>query len=181
MPDEALTRYLAQLQEQAVTAQCELDYVTQLQQHVPGLTTTVDRWQQRRLGSAWANARADRAEIKHNCGCCHDSPLEVRPYVVLDLKWTPPTIVPQSAPETNPAYRRLYCHPERFVIGEKCGSYDRFDSNWETRLRDVGIAEAAIQQVHVYQEAQRALRRAELEAELEHLDDPPPEFPEPVV
>jgi hypothetical protein len=76
---------------------------------------------------------------------------------------------------------RVYSQPERFVVGEKDGSYDRAFADWEGELRRAGIGDAAIAHVRVYFAEQQHRRRNELERELANLDAPPPVDPEPLI
>jgi len=144
---------LAEAQEKLAKAQKKLAEITRLCEHFPDLEVSVDRWSQERLVSSKVNPIADQVDIRHNCGCCEDSPVEVRPYIVFEDK-------------------QVFSSPDCFIVGEKNPSnyHDEPHEGWEERLRAKQIPEPAIQLVRDYFAKEVETRRAELQAELDGLD-----------
>lgn len=77
------------------------------------------------------NSLATSCDIRDSCGCCSDSPLEVRPY--LDTE-----------------FGRVYSDPPVIIVGEK--SYEALlpKEGWEANLRNNMISEDIILQVAQY-------------------------------
>jgi hypothetical protein len=100
----------------------------------PNLKRHVDRWRAERFCSIEANKRVTNCTIKHNCGCCPDSPLEVWPYLVF----------------TDGIF--IYSDPPSFMVGEKNG-YGYGDipyNNWKKKMREANIPETIIEKVKEY-------------------------------
>ena len=100
----------------------------------PDLKKYVGRWEKIAFYSAAANERATGVDIRHNCGCCEDSPVEAWPYV-----------------ETE--HGKVYTDPPRFVVGERDYAADggeRANEDWDKRLREARIPEAVIARVGAY-------------------------------
>lgn len=99
-----------------------------LAQKYPDLHEHQCRWKHVRLCTKEVNGKVTDATIKHNCGCCEDSPLEVWPYLVEDGI-------------------EVFSDPPCFVVGEKIPRTYRdmpYDG-WEDKLREAGIAEVVIE------------------------------------
>jgi hypothetical protein len=111
----------------------------------PNLRKHTGRWNKVAYYSKDVNALVTRFDIRHNCGCCNDSPLEVWPYV-----------------ETP--FGNVYSDPSMFRVGEKEPFYggDVPHKGWDKTLRDAGIPESIIGAVsmHFRQEAEEAKEMA---------------------
>lgn len=106
----------------------------------PDLKKRVGRWKKVVFTSPAANARATGFDIRHNCGCCADSPLEVWPYAETSLG-------------------RVYTEPPEFRVGEREPSFgaDKPYEGWDKKMRDAGIPEAIVSAVaeHFKSEAKK--------------------------
>ena len=70
--------------------------------------------------------------MRHNCGCCSDSPLGVWPYI-----------------ETESG--KVYSDPAVFMIGEMHWiSGDKPYKGWEEQMRKYGISEVVIGKISEY-------------------------------
>lgn len=121
-----MSQVLESLQKEADEKQQALNNLRKLQERFPDLQRDVDRWKKVRYFARSVNAQVERFEIGHNCGCCPDSPLEIRPYIETELG-------------------RVYSGPPCFKVGEKhwMGG-DKPYPNWQQNFRDAGIPEALI-------------------------------------
>lgn len=120
----------ALLQQTRISA--ELDAIERLRTGFDDLRSRTGRWNKHVLYSRHANAVATACDIRHNCGCCQDSSLEVWPY--LDT---------QDGP--------VYTDPPMFWVGE--AYYNGGDvprDGWDDRMREAGISEAVIDVVAAY-------------------------------
>lgn len=118
--------------EEAAAKAAEVDRLTELQKLYPDLKKHVGRWNKVAFYSTKVNASVDNVDMRHNCGCCSDSPLEAWPYL-----------------ETP--HGRVYSDPPMFWVGER--SYDggeRADTGWERGLRTAGIPEPVIARIGAY-------------------------------
>lgn len=125
--------------DKAVEAGKRAELIQALQAEFPDLTVSTDRWSNKRFCSKLVNARADRVDFRFNCGCCRDSPCEARPYI-----------------ETMGV--EVFADPDCYMIGERCdwgSNYRAIDESpgWESRMRNKGISEAAIETVRRYLDA----------------------------
>lgn len=95
----------------------------------PDIEEHIDRWNKSYLISKSVNNLVDNVYLKHNCGCCHDSPLEA---------WTYTTINGVN----------IYSNPPYFTIGEK---YDYCEDkpypNWESKLIENNIPKHIIEKI----------------------------------
>lgn len=122
--------------DKAAEATKRAELIAALQAEFPDLVVHTDRWQSKRFGSKTVNSRADHVDFGFNCGCCHDSPCEARPYI-----------------ETMGV--KVFADPDCYFIGERCdwGSNYRAVSErrgWEDTMQQNGISQAAIDLVRRY-------------------------------
>lgn len=98
----------------------------------PNLRRHVGRWEKVVYCTKDVNANVTRFDMRHNCGCCSDSPLEVWPYFE-----TP------NGP--------IYSDPPMFFVGER-GPYggDVPEPGWDDKMRAAGIPEIIIGAVGVH-------------------------------
>lgn len=106
----------------------------------PDFKKKVGRWEKVVFCSPAANARATGFDMRHNCGCCADSPLEVWPYAETSIG-------------------RVYTEPPEFRVGERepvLGA-DKPYEGWDKKMRDAGIPEAIVSAVaeHFKSEAKK--------------------------
>lgn len=76
---------LADLQKEIDQKQAELDNLNKLFGLYPNLLKHTNRWKTVRYCSSDVNKNVNKCEIRHNCGCCSDSPLEIWPYLETDF------------------------------------------------------------------------------------------------
>jgi len=136
-------------------AEKKLIQVKHLLESFPDLEIQTDRWDRERYSSAKVNSLADHVDMRHNCGCCADSPLEARPYIRFEDD------------------QLIFSNPDFFFVGEKNVShgFDDPTEGWEAHMRAAGISEAAIVLVHEYFKSQIEARRSELQSALDCLED----------
>lgn len=114
----------------------EAERLRRLQEEFPDLRRHVGRWNKVAYCSKSVNDRVDRVELRHNCGCCPDSPLEAWPYL-----------------ETPNG--RVYSDPPQFFVGEDSMYGDRPSPGWEDSLRKHGISGPVIEAVSSHFARQR--------------------------
>lgn len=105
----------------------------------PELRRHEGRWKKVAWCSRAANAKVDRFDVRHNCGCCSDSPLEIWPRVEAD---------------------NVYSDPPCFRVGEKDGYGDRPYENWDAEMRAAGIPDAIVGAVSMIFDRRREAMRA---------------------
>jgi hypothetical protein len=124
----------------------------QLLQLYPDLRKYVGRWKKEVYCSAAVNSLVTKFELRHNCGCCADTPLEGWFYI-----------------ETE--FGKVYSDPPKIVIGQRDEeTYCDFPgSNWILSLKEIRIPEKIINQLEQYfeDEKQDAYERENYERENE--------------
>lgn len=129
---ESVPKAIAKLRTEAAERASEADRLDRLYRQYPDLVRTVGRWDKVAFSSKSANSQCDRFDLRHNCGCCSDSPLEIWPYKETEIG-------------------KVYSDPSKFIVGEK--NYLGGDSpspNWETPLREAGISETIIGSIRMH-------------------------------
>lgn len=150
---EDIQKELERLQQEEADAKEKLENLGQLSAAYPDLRTFKGRWEKKVYCAKSANASVTGCDIRHNCGCCHDSPLEVWPYL-----------------ETE--HGKVYSDPPRFMVGEKESyDFDRPYDGWKSDMEETGISAEVVSLVQEYFLRQRRSRREELEAELAELEE----------
>lgn len=112
----------------------EAERLAELSKLYPDLQKYVGRWNKVAYYSKTVNAAVTNVDIRHNCGCCSDSPLEAWPFI-----------------ETP--HGRVYSDPSKFWVGQRSDyaeSGERPDEGWDTKMRDAKIPEAVIARVGAY-------------------------------
>lgn len=102
-----------------------------LMEKFPDLEVKIDRWKTERYSSKSVNPIATDVDYKYNCGCCHDSPLEARPYVMYDDV-------------------KIYSDPDCFWVADKSYNGPQPYPNWSADLEKAGISKEAIQKIRIY-------------------------------
>ncbi len=124
---------IAKAEKEAAAQSSEADRLKNLAKAYPDLKKYVGRWNKVAYYSKTVNTKVDRFDMRHNCGCCSDSPLEVWPYL--------------ETPDGN-----IYSDPPSFCVGERdpamCG--DRPNPGWKTTLQNAGIPEDIIGAVSMH-------------------------------
>ena len=92
-----------------------------------------DRWGTERYYSLQVNPKANKVEIHHSCGCCHDASLYARPYL-------------------NAGGVDIYSDPPYFTVGygNEWGYGENESEGWEERMKEKDISEEVIKQVREY-------------------------------
>jgi hypothetical protein len=98
----------------------------------PNLRKRVGRWEKVAYYSKDVNTVVDRFDLRHNCGCCNDSPLEIWPYLETPIG-------------------RVYSDPPEFRVGEKSyfGGDKPYDA-WDATMKAAGIPDVIIGAVSVH-------------------------------
>lgn len=131
------------LRKDAAEKLAQADRIEAMFKAYPTLKKKVGRWDKVAYYTKDVNAQVTRFDLRHNCGCCRDSPLEIWPYL-----------------ETP--HGRVYSDPPDFWVGERAEYGDRPNSGWEENMRAAGIAEVVIGAVSMHfkqcaEEARRAI------------------------
>ena len=119
------------LEQEAKKTQVELSKLDRLTELYPDLKKHTNRWGTVRYCSPFVNFKVDEVELRYNCGCCGDSPLEAWPYT------------------TTKDGDRVYSDPPYFDVGEKGWGRDRASPGWDDKLRSKGIPEALISRIQL--------------------------------
>lgn len=120
---------IAKLREERDRKAAEANQLEALLAEFPDLQKRVGRWNKVAYYSKTANSKVNNYDLRHNCGCCNDSPLELWPYL-----------------ETP--HGKVYSDPPCFQVGERHWiAGDRPYDGWKTKLRDAGIPEPIIKAV----------------------------------
>lgn len=123
---------IAKLRREAADRVDEAGQLEKLLAAYPNVQRHVGRWDKVAYFTKDVNARVERFDMRHNCGCCNDSPLELWPYV-----------------ETE--YGKIYSDPPCFRIGEKHWvSGDKPRHGWKEDLRKAEIPEIIIGAVQTH-------------------------------
>jgi len=129
----AVPRTIAELRKEAAEKIAEADKLEAMLKVYPNLCKKVGRWNKVVFYTKDVNALVTRFDIRHNCGCCADSHLEVWPYL-----------------ETP--YGNVYSDPPEFRVGHKEPIYggNRPDKGWDKVMKDAGIPEAIVGAVRMH-------------------------------
>ena len=99
----------------------------------------------------------DAFESIHDCGCCEDSPLYIKPYILFGDGKT-----------------RIYTDPVEICVGEKCPwTYgDRWDENWYEKFEQLGFSNDFIGRVeeNYLKDKKRLEAYEQYQAELDNID-----------
>ncbi len=123
----AVPREIASLRKEATEKLAAADKLEALLKLYPNIRKRTGRWNKVAFYSKDVNATATRFDIRYNCGCCNDSPLEVWPYA-----------------ETLQG--NVYTDPPDFRVGRKepCYGGDLPEKGWMKAMQDAGIPEPII-------------------------------------
>ena len=117
---EELAGRSAELRKEAA----RVDRQAQMLEKYPDLEEIGFRWNKKCLSSKGVNRHVDKVDIRHNCGCCDDSPIEVFPYKNVD------GVV-------------VYSKPACFFVGKKNWDYggygERPNEDWQEELIEAEI------------------------------------------
>jgi hypothetical protein len=141
--------------EEAKAKEAEALRLVNLVEAYPDLKKHVGRWNKVAYYSSSVNTRVTRFDLRHNCGCCSDSPLEVWPYL--------------ETPHGN-----VYSDPPSFQVGERhwMGG-DRPHAGWKQKLEEAGIPESVIGAVGMHFKVDRDQRIAAASEEGYTSEDEP--------
>lgn len=131
-----MTAFADRISQVELNLQAENDFIFRVRgvaQEFTDIEFHRDRWNNERVVSALINPKVDSVEIRHNCGCCNDSPLEVWPFK-----------------EVNGV--KVFSNPPVFTVGEKylMGTGDSPYDGWERALREATIPETIVDKVGAY-------------------------------
>ena len=118
---------IEKLRKEGASLIAEADQLEKMLQAFPNLRRREGRWKKIVYYTKDVNTRATRFDMRHNCGCCSDSPLEVWPYF-------------------ESPFGKIYSDPPDFKVGERDACYggDIPYKGWEAKMRDAGIPEEVI-------------------------------------
>lgn len=115
------------LRREAEASVSEAERLVRLHEKYPDMKKYVGRWNRIAYYSRSVNEIVDEVELRHNCGCCNDSPLEAWPFLQTENG-------------------RVYSDPPRIVVGEKHWiAGDRPEDGWEEKLLKEKIPEKIIE------------------------------------
>jgi len=121
----------SKLRADAQTKFDDADKLEKLTQRYPDLRVHVGRWSKVAYCTKEANPHAIHHDLRHNCGCCRDSPLELWPYMMVGED-------------------RIYSEPPCIQIGERSEHGDRPYPGWADKLKDAGLPEELIRTIKGY-------------------------------
>lgn len=128
MSESEIPKVIDSLNKEIENKTVEVNKLISLYKQFPNLQRQVGRWSKAVYYSKDVNAKVNRFDMRHNCGCCNDSPLEVWPYL-----------------ETE--YGNVYSDPPTFMIGERRWdnySIDKPYPDWEEKLIKAELPEDII-------------------------------------
>jgi hypothetical protein len=130
----------SKLQDDAQKKLGEADKLERLTQQYPDLRVYVGRWSKVVYCAKDANPHATHYDMRHNCGCCSDSPLELWPYMMVGED-------------------RIYSDPPCIQIGERSDHGDRPYPGWADKLKQEGLPDELIRVIkgHFRQEKREAM------------------------
>lgn len=108
-------------------------------QYFPDVHVPSDRWGAERYSSASVTEDASHVDIGHSCGCCPDSSIYARPYLIFQ-----PVNIPMGA---LPCNIKIF-NPNYLCIGER--SYypsETLSEGWENQVREAGFSEKIVKQI----------------------------------
>lgn len=142
---------IAKLKEERDQKDQEAKRLETLLAEFPDLQKYTGRWNKVAFYSKAVNSRVDRFDLRHNCGCCNDSPLELWPYL-----------------ETP--HGKVYSDPPKIVIGEQHWiSGDTPSPGWKKKLQEAGLPETIIGAVSMH--FKKCAEERKLLAEADDYDD----------
>lgn len=130
----AVPREIERLKKESNQISQKAELLENALKEFPDLRIYEGRWKKIVYYSKLVNSQVDNYDLRHNCGCCNDSPLELWPYI-----------------ETK--YGKIYSSPPRFVIGQRdyiCDCGDTPYENWEKDLIDNNIPESIVNKIKNY-------------------------------
>jgi len=133
---EPIDKWLDSKLDEVTNLQQEILLYQQLKEQFPDLSYSIDRWRHFRLHSKCVDEIATDVDISHSCGCCNDSSLFARPYILV-------------------GGAKIFCC-ETFTIGEK--AYNGGDHplpGWRTKLLNAKLSQEIIDIIEKYFEAHR--------------------------
>jgi hypothetical protein len=141
----AVPRDIETFRKEAAQKLAEADRLEAMLKEFPNVRKRTGRWNKVAYYAKDVNPLVNRFDMRHNCGCCSDSPLEIWPYL-----------------ETP--YGNIYSDPPEFRVGEKAYyGGDVPHKGWDKTMRDAGLPESIIGAVsmHFRGSAERAKQLAE--------------------
>lgn len=131
-PKPTIQDEITKLRNEAQSKEAEAKQLEALLAEFPDLQKYTGRWKKVAFYSKAVNQHVERFDIRHNCGCCSDSPLEVWPFL-----------------ETP--HGKVYSDPPKFVVGEQHWiSGDRPYDGWKDKLQEAQIPEVIIGTVEMH-------------------------------
>jgi len=144
---------VAALRNEQDKKRLEAERLERLGQAFPDLQKYVGRRNKVAFYSKTVNSRVNRFDLRHNCGCCRDSPLELWPYL--------------ETPDGN-----VYSDPPKFTVGEQHWiAGDRPQKGWKGQLQRAGLPEVIIGAVEMHFQKGIEERKSLAESESEYDPD----------
>ena len=144
---------IIKLQKEAAASLAEAERLAKMMTDIPDLKKHTGRWNKVAYYSVSFNDKVTDYDMRHNCGCCNDSPLEIWPFA-----------------ET--AHGRVYSDPPCFGVGERHWiSGDKPHPGWKKTMRDARIPEKIIERVSYHFQMDRESRIADVEEDYSEDDE----------
>lgn len=133
---------VAKLRKESEEHVAEASRLEKMAAAYPDLRRHEGRWEKVAFCSKSVNALVTDYDMRYNCGCCSDSPLELWPYI-------------------NTDHGKIYSDPPMFFIGEKSWmGGDDPRPGWKESLRKEGIPESIVDRVKLHFSEEREARIA---------------------
>lgn len=124
---------IAKAKQDSTQRAVEAGRLERLLQLYPDLKRYEGRWKKVAYYSPAVNRVATGVDIRHNCGCCSDSPVEAWPFA--------------DTPEGP-----VYTDPPKFWVGKRdpYEGGEQADEDWDLKMREAGIPEPVIARVGAF-------------------------------
>lgn len=144
---------IQKLQKEAAAQLAEAERLAKLSEAFPDIKKYTGRWNKVAYYSPTVNEKITDYDMRHNCGCCNDSPLEIWPFAETPVG-------------------KVYSDPPVFVVGERHYYHgDKPYAGWRKKLVDAHIPEAIIEKIAYHFQYDKEQRIALASEDAEELSE----------
>jgi len=160
-----LSKKIETLKKEAEEKSKEIERWEKIYKKYPNARIITGRWNYIAVSDESVNNKVDEVYIRHNCGCCDDSPLEAWPYYYdeelnQNIYFLNKITIPESSrvvKDLKTKTEKVLVTPEKiiynshFSVGERCyDGGDRPYENWEKTLNNVNMPPIIIDKIKDY-------------------------------